>query len=205
MNTVPVATGPLIPLHRRATAAIEVVAGWETAVRYPAEPPRNGNALVDLTGRAVSEINCPETGAIVRKICGEDLPIRSLRSVNGRDIYRLTNVRALVMGGEPVENGIPVTGGWASIGLYGPQALALLQKVTAIDLRDRSLGVGQCAQGPIFGVNTLFGHFADHYELHACPDMTQFLWEVLLDAGREFSLKPAGRQWISGPAAARNS
>lgn len=196
MTTSPLACGPLSALHRKSGATIDLVSGWETAVKYPSEPPRSALALVDLTGRCVSEINGPGTDAAVTTLCGGDLPIRGLKTVSAGDIYRLTNSRAIVFGDQPVDHAIPVTGGWASIGLFGPQAVSVLQKITAIDLRARSLGVGQCAQGPVFGVNVLFGHFADHWELHACPDMTQFLWEVVLDAGREFDLKPAGRQWI---------
>lgn len=194
--TTPLASGPLIPLHRRAKATIDVIGGWEIAAHYPTEPPRTANALVDLTGRTVSEINGPDTESILNTLTADRLPIRGLKIVAGQDIYRLTNARAIVFGEHPVEHAINVTGGWASIGLYGSDSLAILQKITAIDLRDKSLGVGQCAQGPVFGVNVLFGHFADHWELHACPDMTQFLWEVLLDAGAEFNLKPAGKRWI---------
>jgi len=197
MTTLPLAVGPLIPAHRRAGATVETVSGWETAVKYPAEPMRGANALVDLTGRNVCEINGPETDPFLQAIANERLPIRGLKTVAGRDIYRLTNARAILFGGDPIDGSINVTGGWATIGLYGPQSLNVLQKITAIDLRERTFGVGQCAQGPVFGVNVLFGRFADHWELHACPDMTQFLWEVLLDAGAEFHLKPAGRSWIS--------
>ncbi len=196
MTTPLLATGPLIPFHRRAGASIDMVSGWETAMKYPSEPASTGNALLDLTGRTVSEISGPGTAARLQLLCGGDVPIRAIHSIQGRDVYRLTDVRAIVMGGEPIEGAVNVTGGWASLGLYGSQGLSILQKITAIDLRDRSLGIGQCAQGPVFGVNVLFGRFANHYQLHACPDTTQFLWEVLLDAGEEFGLKPAGRKWI---------
>lgn len=200
MIAPPVASGPLIPVHRQARATIETVSGWETAVKYPSEPAPTGNGLVDLTGRVVSEINGLETGTILNSLCGGDVAIRMLRTVSGCDFYRLTNVRAIVFGGDVIENAIDVTGGWASMGLYGPQSRGILQKITAIDLRDRILGVGWCAQGPVFGVNVLFGRFANHYELHACPDMAQFLWEVLLDAGEEYGLKPAGRNWLGTPS-----
>lgn len=196
MTTAPLATGPLIPLHRHSGAEIDVISGWEIAGKYPHEPPRSANAIVDLTGRTVSEINGPDTESIITALANDRLPIRGLKTLAGKDIYRLTNVRAIVFSDTLIDNTINVTGGWASLGLYGPQSLAVLQKITAIDLRDRTLGIGQCAQGPVFGVNVLFGRFPDHYELHACPDMTQFLWEVLLDAGGEFALKPAGRRWL---------
>ncbi len=196
MTITPLAVGPLMPLHRRANAKIETVCGWEAAVSYPSEPDRSANAIVDLTGRNVTEINGPQTDAVLLNVTAEPFPICGLRSVRDYDIYRLTNARVIIFGGQPIENSINLTGGWASIGLYGPQVRELLQKITAIDLRDSSLGIGRCAQGPVFGVNVLFGHFTDHWELHACPDMTQFLWEVLLDAGEEFLFRPVGRNWL---------
>ena len=192
----PLATGPLIPVHRQAGAKIDMVSGWETAVKYPSEPAPTGNALIDLTGRTICEINGPGAREILRSLCGGETAIRTIQTIQDRDVYRLTDVRAIAIGGEVIDGAVNVTGGWASIGLYGPQAVEILQKVTAIDVRDRSLGIGRCAQGPVFGVNVLFGRFANHFQLHACPDMTQFLWEVLLDAGEEFDLKPAGRNWL---------
>ena len=41
----------------------------------------------------------------------------------------------------------------------------ILNKVTAVDLRERTLPLNACCQGPIFGVNTLFGRFADRQGL----------------------------------------
>ncbi len=87
---------------------------------------------------------------------------------------------------------LDVTGGWVSLALIGRDAERLLNKVTAVDLRERTMPVGGCCQGPIFGVNTLFGRFSDRFELHICGDSAEFLWEVLMDAGEEFGLKPAG-------------
>src|SRR5437870_2770513 len=98
MISPPIAAGPLIPAHRQAGATIETVSGWETAVKYPSEPARTANALVDLTGRAVSEINGTDTDAALQSLCGGEVPIRAWRSISGRDIYRLTNIRALVFG-----------------------------------------------------------------------------------------------------------
>jgi heterotetrameric sarcosine oxidase gamma subunit len=79
-----------------------------------------------------------------------------------------------------------------TLALFGADAEQILNKVTAVDLRERTLPVNGCCQGPIFGVNTLFGRYADRFELHICGDSAEFLWEVLLDAGAESGLKPAG-------------
>ena len=86
---------------------------------------------------------------------------------------------------------LDVTGGWATISLIGPDAERILNKLTAVDLRERTVPVGGCCQGPLFGVNTLFGRFADRFDLHVCSDSAEFFWEVLLDAGAEFGLHAA--------------
>ena len=91
----------------------------------------------------------------------------------------------------PIAGSLPATGAWASISLIGPDRERILNKLTAVDLRERTLPVDGCCQGPIFGVNILFGRRADRFDLHVPADSAEFFWEVLLDAGKEFGLKPA--------------
>ena len=196
-NAAPVAAGPLNHVHRASGAALEVVDGWEILLHYPAEPPDGSNVIVDVSHRRVHEINGPNTGEVLRSLCGEDLPLRWIYSDKkpGFCAYRLTESRAIVFGGDEISAGIDVTGGWTSLALFGPDRLRLLSKVTAVDLRDEALPVGRCLQGPVFGVGTLIGRFENCYELHVCPDVLEFLWEVMLDAGREFQLQPAGFEY----------
>ena len=197
--TSPIARGPLLDLHRRGGATIEMKDGWQVAVRYPQSPDRTGNALVDLSHVATFEINGPETGAALASMCGADVPLRKIHSADGRHVYRLTPSRAIVFGNVPPSiRAIDVTGGWASLALIGPDAERILNKVTAVDLRERTLPVQACCQGPIFGVNTLFGRFADRFELHVCSDSAEFFWDVLMDAGAEFGLRPTGVEWLTG-------
>lgn len=193
--TEPVARGPLGSEHRRAAATLQVVDGWEIAVRYPGEPPPDGNAIVDTSHHTSHEFNGIDTVDRLESLCGEAVPVRKIHVLGDRHAYRLTDVRGVVFGARSLAGAIDVTGGWASVALYGPAARAILNKVTALDLRETAFAVGQCCQGPIFGVNTLIGRFHDRYELHCCPDTMQFLWEVLLDAGQQFGLKPAGVNW----------
>ncbi|MBM4077897.1 MAG: hypothetical protein FJ267_19895, partial [Planctomycetes bacterium] len=141
LDRPPIAVGPLIPLHRKSGASIEVQSGWEVAQSYPSQPSRSSNALIDLTGRFVTEISGPETDQWLKSYCNGDVAIRDVKSVSGCDVYRLTNVRAIVFSQSPIDSGVNVTGGWASIGLFGPEALSILQKMTAIDLRDSALGI----------------------------------------------------------------
>lgn len=189
----PIARGPLLDRHRRVGATLEQLDGWQVAVHYPQQPDRMGNALVDLAHVPTFEINGPETGAALTSMCGTDVPLRKIHSADGRHAYRLTPSRAIVFGKlSPSDGAIDVTGGWTSLALVGPDVERILNKVTAVDLRERTLPVQACCQGPIFGVNMLFGRFADRFELHVCSDSAEFFWEVLMDAGQEFGLRPAG-------------
>ena len=198
-STFPISRSPLNDLHPRSGATLEMVDGWQVAVRYPQQPDRTGNALVDLSQVATFEINGPNTSAALISTGGGDVPMRKIHSGDGRHVYRLTPSRAIVFGNVPPSLGaIDVTGGWASLALIGPDAERMLNKVTAVDLRERTLPVQACCQGPIFGVNTLFGRFADRFELHVCSDSAEFFWDVLMDAGAEFGLRPAGNDAMSG-------
>jgi sarcosine oxidase gamma subunit len=192
-TTTPIARGPLIALHRRGGATIELREGWEVAVHYPHEPAATANRVVDLSHRPTFEINGPETGGRLASSSGSDIPLRRIQSIAGGEAYRLTPSRAILFGWiDPPQGALDVTGGWASLALYGPEAERILNKITAVDLRVRTLPPGSCCQGPIFGVNTLFGRFDDRFELHVCSDSAEFFWEVLFDAGQEFGLAPAG-------------
>jgi sarcosine oxidase gamma subunit len=82
----------------------------------------------------------------------------------------------------------------------GPDAEHILSKVTAVDLRRETLAPLACCQGPVFGVNTLFGRFQNRFDLHVCTDSAEFFLEVLMDAGREFGLRMAGIEFVAGMA-----
>jgi sarcosine oxidase gamma subunit len=194
----PVARGPLVSWHRRQGATLDIRGGWEIAVRYPFQPSPAANRIIDLSHRATREVNGPQTGETLRSLCGAEVPLRRIHIASGWEAYRLTPGRAVLFGQAiphatgPHATGLDVTGGWASLALHGPDRERILNKVTAVDLREVTLPVGSCCQGPIFGVNTLFGRFDNRFELHVCSDSAEFFLEVLLDAGREFELTPSG-------------
>ncbi|HEY2253231.1 MAG TPA: hypothetical protein VGH74_19290, partial [Planctomycetaceae bacterium] len=168
----PIAQSPLIAMHRRHGARVETRDGWLVAVNYANEAGSSGNALVDLAHRPTWELSGPEVCPRLAELCGDDLPLRRIHAGNGWQAYRLTSGRAILFGKVPNSpaGAIDVTGGWVSLALIGRDAERLLNKVTAVDLRERTIPVNGCCQGPIFGVNTLFGRFADRFELHICGD-----------------------------------
>jgi heterotetrameric sarcosine oxidase gamma subunit len=198
MTTIltPTAQGPLLAVHEAAGATIETRDGWRIAVRYPRQRAPGGNSLIDLSHRPTWEVHGPDTGARLQAAFGRDVPVRAIHSQAGVDVYRLTAQRAIVFGRAEVADALDVTGGWASLALVGPRAADILGKITALDLRPAALPPGACCQGPMFHVTALIGRLTgpagDRFELHVGNDSAQFIWEVLLDAGLEFSLTPAG-------------
>ena len=194
--TTPIARSSLLDAQIRAGARIELQDGWQVAVRLPREPALGGNALVDLTHRSTFEINGPSTVSAVQTLCGAEVALRRIHRATGWEAYRLTPTRSIVFGRNPEGEALDVTGGWGTLALIGPNARDIIQKITAVDVRDVTLPVLSCCQGPVFGVNTLFGRFERHYELHVCSDSVEFLQEVVLDAGAEFNLQPAGLQFF---------
>ena len=195
----PVAQSPLTAMHRRHGATMQFRDGWMVATSYRGEPMASENAIVDLAHRPTREINGPEAGRMLADLCGGDVPLRRIHAGAGWQAYRLTAGRAIVFGKVPhtIAGALDATGGWVTLALIGPHAERILNKVTAVDLRERTLPVHGCCQGPIFGVNTLFGRFANRFELHICGDSAEFVWEVLLDAGGEFDLQPAGTEFAA--------
>lgn len=195
----PIARGPLVDRHRQSGATLEMIDGWLVAKSYPPSSEKTRNTLIDLSHRHTFEINGADTEDQLSKLCGTAVPLRRIHSKDSRDVYRLTPSRAIVFGKLPKTfDALDVTGGWASFALVGSHVEQILNKVTAVDLRERTLPALACCQGPIFGVNTLFGRLADRFELHVCTDSAEFFWDVLLDAGAEFSLQPAGLDRLTG-------
>ncbi len=187
--------GPLYEWHLNAAAQFGLVDGWPVALRYPPrEPQPESNMLMDLSHWPAWELGGRETERALQELCGGTVPLRQIRPLDSGYVCRLTPSRALVFGKlpGPIWGALDVTGGWSAVVLAGPDRERILSKITSVDLRDTTLPALSCCQGPIFGVNTLFCRFPDRFELHVCPDSLQFFWDVLLDAGQEFGLQPAG-------------
>ncbi len=201
---LPLARGPLLDVHRQGGAVISPAGGWLVATRYPHEPVHGANVLVDRSHQTVCEVNGAETGAALRSICGEDVPPRTIFLGTRGEVYRLNSQRALLFGNWgplPEDKVLDVTGGWASLALWGPDVQTVLNKVATVDLRESSLPCGKCLQGPLFGVVAVLGRIANRFELHFAADSARFVWDVLLDAGGEFHLAPVGDDYYQRHAA----
>src|SRR5438093_13400558 len=128
----PLARGPLLDVYRRLGATIELIDGWQVAVRCPESNWRPPNMLVDLSHFPTFEINGSGVGTTLIGLCGTDVPLRTIRCDCASQIYRLTPNRPLVFGTlSSGRDSLDVTGGWAALALTGPDAARSLDKLPA--------------------------------------------------------------------------
>jgi len=89
-----------------------------------------------------------------------------------------------------------LTAGLAAVNLAGPQARAVLEKLTDQDLSSATFPYLACAQSDVAGVPTLLlriGFVGESgWEMHVPAEYGEHIWEAVMEAGREFDLAPFG-------------
>ena len=83
-----------------------------------------------------------------------------------------------------VEGGLDVTSGYAAFELRGPRTRALLERLTAIDVRPDSLDLSQVRAGVVARVPALLARTGgDVYLLLVSADVGPDVLEIAIDAG----------------------
>jgi glycine cleavage system aminomethyltransferase T len=224
MTAAPTTAAPMAPpssaaplrrsaLHHRLLAAgarMRAHRGWEQAVSLGDEAEerraaRTGVVLADVSAQhlLLAESDylaawlpfAPELGRVAR--FGDP--------VGGARCCRLTLDSALVLSADPAELPVPapacghqtvLTGGRTIVAIAGPRSRDLLAGATQVDLRDRALPDGACAQTSVARVPATILR-ADRggiraYEILAPRDYGEYLWEALLDAGMPLDVRAVG-------------
>ncbi len=88
------------------------------------------------------------------------------------------------------------TDGLALMVLWGPESRRVLAKLTTLDLREASRPHGTCAAAPMAGVRVLLVRWdrgrVPAYQIVVGAEYGAYLWDMLLDAGREYGLRLCG-------------
>ncbi|GAA1406058.1 sarcosine dehydrogenase [Glutamicibacter uratoxydans] len=90
-----------------------------------------------------------------------------------------------------------ITGGTCCIGLWGPHARKVIEKLSDDDFSNEGLKYFRATKAHIAGVPvsawrlSYVGELG--WEIYTTADNGQRLWDVLFEAGREFGIVPAGR------------
>ncbi len=194
---------PLHALHLRAGAVMTDVAGWQVVQRYGNVEDELHAALesagvCDISGRSV--VNIKSFG--LDDVLGERSPaIGTVFRDRCSVIARLTAEEALAIGppsaggilqtefesaGDPRRYVIDVTSGLAGLAIVGPRSRDVLAALTDLDLRDRSMPDGSCAQAGFAQVHgtllRLDSGGAAAYELYVAREYGVYMWEAVLEA-----------------------
>ena len=91
-----------------------------------------------------------------------------------------------------------ITASLAAINVAGPRARDTLSKLTDVDLSPKSFRYMRSAQGDVAGVPTIFlriGFVGETgWELHFPSEYGEYMWDVLLEAGKEFGISQFGTE-----------
>lgn len=89
-----------------------------------------------------------------------------------------------------------VTGGMAAVNLAGPRSRDVLRKLTDADVSPAKFPYLACLQANVAGVPCLLlriGFVGEMgYEIHFPAEYGDYMWETIMDAGKEFGIAPFG-------------
>ena len=89
-----------------------------------------------------------------------------------------------------------VTGGLAAVNVAGPKARETLAKLTERDLSNKRFGYMRCRRADVAGVPSLMlriGFVGETgWEIHYPAEYGEHVWDAILEAGREFDIRPFG-------------
>ncbi len=91
---------------------------------------------------------------------------------------------------------VNVTAGYGAVNVAGPQARAMLSKLTDHDLSGPSSRYMRSSRATVAGVPCILlriGFVGETgWELHFPAEYGEYMWDALMDAGREFGIAPFG-------------
>ncbi len=89
-----------------------------------------------------------------------------------------------------------VTSGYGGVNIAGPRAKEVLGKLTSLNLDSKEFPYMGCVQGQVAGVPCILfriGFVGElGYEVHFPSFYGEYMWDVIMDAGKEFDIRPFG-------------
>jgi glycine cleavage system aminomethyltransferase T/glycine/D-amino acid oxidase-like deaminating enzyme len=198
---------------------------WSPIINAEHLAMRDACGLVDLSAFAVFDITGPAALAALQSLAVAQLDVRAGRVVytsllDERGGFRadLTIMRLgpawfrVVTGGATgmmdkkwITDHLPADGGaqladltsaCMTLGLWGPQARAVLQTVTGDDVSHSGFAFATCRDIEIGGVSVLASRISYvgelGWELHVPMEQGARVWDIIWDAGRPHGLVPVG-------------
>jgi sarcosine oxidase subunit alpha len=222
----PVARTPLHHWHAAHGARFADRDGWQVVAAYAdaereAEAARAGLGLADVSAFAKISLRGPGVATLSQALVGDSVPRsrRRVAAVSGGSALacRLTDDHLLLLAATPttavweqrltsLHNGQPVvqtdvTSAYAGFMVVGPRLEEFLRRLTHLDARLASFPVSSCAETALAGVEALLVRSAEPTQpalrIYVAWDLGEFVWERLIEAGRDGSTMPIGLEALS--------
>jgi sarcosine oxidase subunit alpha len=91
---------------------------------------------------------------------------------------------------------VNLTDGLAGVNVAGPRARDLLKKLTGVDVSNEAFPYMNSAEGLVAGIPAVLlriGFVGETgWEIHFPAEYGEYLWDALMQAGKEFGIKPFG-------------
>ena len=207
------------PLHARlqeAGAVFKTEAGWALARHFgdaeaEFQAARRGVALSDLSWAGKWQAKGQDLDRDLEPGVSGEVPVPGrVAGTRTGCLCRITPGEALFLfqneppahhrgSGGDVDGCLHLlerTDGMALMALSGPDSRRVLAKLSSLDLRERTRPTGTCAAAPMAGVRVLLVRWdrrqTPTYQIVVSAEYGAYLWDMVLDAGREHGLRPCG-------------
>ena len=197
---------PLHSLHVQHGAVFTEVSGWQMVEGYGAVEDEiravsESAGVCDMTGRTSVRVKSLDLDAVLGS--SRVAEVGSVVRDDDLVIARLTAEEVLVLGpptdidgwqalvgvesdGEPSRQVTNVTSGLTSLRIAGPRARDVIASLTSLDVRERSMQDGACAQAAFAEVHgTLLRRDiagATAFALYVACEFGVYVWEVVLES-----------------------
>jgi heterotetrameric sarcosine oxidase gamma subunit len=219
--TTPVARTPLYDWHAAHGARFEVRKGWEMPTVYSspegeAEEARRDLGLADISAFAKRSFRGKGVPGVVERmpLDGSAATPRGVARLDAPEpalVCRLTADHLLLIA--LTEEGLPiiptaelelpvtdVTSAYAGFCVAGPRTEELLRRLTALDVRQSAFPANSCAETSLAGVEALLVRAPElsvpAMRLYVAWDFAEYVWERLLEAGRDLGVSPLGPEGL---------
>lgn len=177
--------------------------GWDVALTYRGEPRRSRLFVTDLShvpkwALHRKDMETPESGRprIPQKPGEAEMD-------GDRLVVRLTPTECLILvvrGEAPLPEEVAytdMTDGYAALALVGPKCFEVLRKLSPVDMEAPEKTVPCAAQAPVHDLRCVMVRLEGKEAIPGLIILAErgygpFLLDIVLDAGRQFGVSPAG-------------
>ncbi len=209
----PVARTPLHAWHQAHGAQFREQDGWQIVTAYSgaeseAAAARAGLGVADISAVPKLAFRGPGVSVLARSLVvdGAELPCGRVASLGGSGLAcRLTDDHLLVLSatlpGRSDVLAFDVTSAYAGFALIGPRWDDCLRRLTHLDMRSTAFPINSCAETALCGVEALLvrppAGALPAAQLYVAWDMGEYVWERVLQAGRDVPITPLGQEALA--------